>query len=134
MGVILNANGFVLPSPLPATWTGPIHGPFGGQVYEHNGLSVMISVDEMKDGKRWLHLSAARRSRLPSWEELVVVKNLFIGLERPAYQVLPKQSEYVNLHPYALHLWYCLDGDPFPEFKSDKQGAAVCAPLAVEAK
>lgn len=42
---------------------------------------------------------------LPSWEDLRRVKDIFIGREVEAYQVLPKESEYVNVHPFCLHLW-----------------------------
>ena len=80
------------------------------------GISVILSGNTEQDGKRWLHLSLARRSRLPSWEEVRLVKDLFLGKERLAVQVLPPASRYININPHCLHLWSCVDGDPVPDF------------------
>ena len=79
-------------------------------------LRVLRSVGIELDGRRWLHVSCSRASRLPSWEDLRRVKDQFIGKDAVALQVLPRQSDYVNLHPYVLHLWCCLDGDATPDF------------------
>lgn len=88
-------------------------------VNERRGLSVIVSKEEHA-GRQWLHLScvAGNRSagRMPSWEELREVKNLFLGRECLAVQVLPRESRYVNINPYCLHLWTCLDGDVVPDF------------------
>jgi hypothetical protein len=70
----------------------------------HDDLKVLHSLDFV-DGQWWDHVSVSRPSRLPSWEDLKTVKALFIGKEREAVQVLPKESEYVNMHPHCLHLW-----------------------------
>jgi hypothetical protein len=84
-----------------------------GAVYvSRHGQTVITSGNVEQDGKRWLHVSTAHPRRLPSWEELREVKDIFIGRERQAVQKFPKQSEYVNIHPNCLHLWCCLDGDP----------------------
>ena len=40
----------------------------------------------------------------------------FVGRERVALQVLPQESKYINLNPYCLHLWACLDGEAVPDF------------------
>lgn len=79
-------------------------------------LSVIVSGAVELDGKRWLHVSCAYASRLPSWEDLRMVKDLFIGPDRAAYQVLPPTAKHVNIHSYCLHLWSCVDGDPLPDF------------------
>lgn len=81
-----------------------------------DGLAVIVSQAVEQDGKRWLHVSCSRRDRLPSWEDLGDVKAAFLGDEVLAIQVLPKKSQYVNLHPFVLHLWRCLDSDPCPDF------------------
>lgn len=88
-----------------------------GKMYANDhGLKVIVSGIEI-DERHWIHVSVSRRSRLPSWGDLKAVKNIFIGPERKALQVLPAQSDYVNHHPYCLHLWHCLDGDPVPDFR-----------------
>lgn len=80
------------------------------------GLNVIVSGAFDLDGKRWLHVSCSRRDRLPSWEDLRAVKDCYIGKEKLAVQVLPQQSRYINIHPYVLHLWHCVDADPIPDF------------------
>src|SRR3990167_1384383 len=95
-------------------------GWLGDYVYRDVGgrkLTVICSARVERDGRRWMHVSCSRPSSLPTWEDLRLVKDTFIGIERKAIQVLPPQSEYVNLHPYVLHLWSCLDGDGLPDFR-----------------
>lgn len=80
-------------------------------------LLVIASGATEADGKRWIHVSLSRPSRLPSWEDVREVKDTFIGPDRKAIQVLPPKAEYVNVHRYTLHLFCCLDGDPLPDFR-----------------
>lgn len=82
----------------------------------HDAMTVIISGAREEDGKRWVHLSVARPDRLPSYHELVAVKETFIGAERKAISVFAPRSEHVNIHEYCLHLWHCVDGDPLPDF------------------
>ena len=70
-----------------------------------SGLLVLATIDTMEDGSKYLHISCSFQDRLPSWEDLRTVKDLFICEDREAFQVLPKTADYVNLHPYCLHLW-----------------------------
>lgn len=79
-------------------------------------LTVIISQKIEGDYKRWLHVSVAHQKRLPTWEELRMVKDLFIGKDKKAFQILPSEDNYVNIHPYCLHLFCCLDDDGLPEF------------------
>lgn len=58
--------------------------------------------------KPYKHISvsvAAKKMRMPTWEEMCFVKNKFFEPEEEAFQIHPKQSEYVNLQNYTLHLW-----------------------------
>jgi hypothetical protein len=93
-----------------------------GAAYRRGSLQVIFSVAKESDGEEWLHVSVCgRRGKadfyLPSWEELVRVRNDFIGADRFAYQVLAPTSEHVNIHPYVLHLWARRDGTPaLPDF------------------
>lgn len=79
-------------------------------------LSVILSGAVEQDGKRWLHLSMASPDRLPTWDELRAVKDWAIGVDTYAVQVLPPRERYVNIHPYCLHLFACVDGHPLPDF------------------
>lgn len=70
-----------------------------------NGLKVLVSQDLTDDGEHWLHVSISRENRLPSWDDLKLAKDIFIGRQNEAVQVLPADRDYVNLHPNCLHLW-----------------------------
>lgn len=101
--------------PLPPGWKAVRSPTVGAKAFlSTTGIAVMAS-DLMINGKRWYHVSASRKARMPSYEDLVWVKEVFFGEDQPAYQVFPKKSEHRNFHPFCLHLWACLDGDPFPD-------------------
>ncbi len=53
----------------------------------------------------WDHVSIAYNRRCPTWEEMCRVKDMFFREDETVVQFHPKKSEYVNLHPYCLHLW-----------------------------
>lgn len=103
---------------LPAGWR-EIRRTSDGVHMEHGASrrSVIVSVAVEEDARRWLHLSVAHPERMPTWEDLVDVKELFIGRRAYAFQVIPPRSRYVNLHPFCLHLFHCLDEPmPLPDF------------------
>ena len=62
------------------------------------------------------YVSVSRQSRLPTWRDLTECKDIFVGRDRKAIQVLPEESEYVNVHQFCLHMWHCLEGDSLPDF------------------
>jgi len=95
-----------------------IPAPAGSQrAYMKGGTLFVVVTEERHDNEWWRHASCSREDRLPSWEDLREVKKLFIGRDSKAVQVLPAESEYVNLHPYVLHLWSNLDRDLLPDFR-----------------
>ncbi|PJZ89517.1 DUF7694 domain-containing protein [Leptospira levettii] len=59
------------------------------------------------DGEGWEHVSVSiiGEKRTPTWEEMCAIKNLFWDEEDAVIQFHPPKSEYVNCHPYVLHLW-----------------------------
>ena len=68
--------------------------------YKHHKLTVIVS-----DGAGWDHVSVSLKGRCPTWAEMCFVKDLFFRDDETAVQFHPKKSEYVNNHPYTLHLW-----------------------------
>lgn len=80
-----------------------------GNIYKKwkksNTLFVVITLDTMEDGKRYIHLSMSYRDRIPDWETVKEVKNTFIGGNKDAFIYFPIESEYVNIMPFCLHLW-----------------------------
>jgi len=59
----------------------------------------------------WDHVSVSLDNRCPNWPEMNKIKNLFFGEDVTVLQFHPKKSEYVNCHPYCLHLWKRVDTD-----------------------
>ena len=53
----------------------------------------------------WEHVSVSTAVRCPTWEEMCLVKDLFWDPEDAVVQLHPPRSEWVNYHPYTLHLW-----------------------------
>ncbi len=81
------------------------------------GLKVMVSCMTELDGRGWKHVSFSHRDRLPTYEEMVKIKQIFIGSNADAIQLLPRASRHVNEHPYCLHLWSCItEPDLLPDF------------------
>lgn len=92
--------------------------PPGWRVIERRSDGVMwrvpggkraIASAEVIDGRRWAHLSLSHKARMPTWPELVHMRDMLLGDDVEAYQVAPPSSRYVNIHPNVLHLFVCLD-------------------------
>lgn len=90
-----------------------------GFVRDRDPLYVMVSGRTEGDGRRWIHVSLSHPNRCPTWATIRLVKDALLGRNRRAIQVLAPESEWVNLHPYCLHLWCCLDEDGLPDFRVD---------------
>lgn len=56
-------------------------------------------------GYGWDHVSVSFPNRTPTWEEMCEIKSMFFYPEETAWEYHPMESEYVNVHPYCLHLW-----------------------------
>ena len=82
------------------------------RVWTHGleGLVVMRSLSLVTDGSTWIHVSVSRNDRIPSWPEIMKIKNEFIGIDREAYQVLPAKQDHVNIHSHCMHLWFPIGG------------------------
>jgi hypothetical protein len=58
------------------------------------------------NGGGWEHISVTRKSgKIPTWEEMCAIKDIFFNDEEEVVQYHPKKSEYVNIHEGCLHLW-----------------------------
>jgi hypothetical protein len=64
-------------------------------------LKVMSSGRDSK----WEHVSVSTQERCPTWDEMHLVKRLFWEDSETVMQLHPPQTNYVNRHPYCLHLW-----------------------------
>ena len=59
----------------------------------------------------WEHVSVSYADRIPCWETMCQIKDLFWSPEDCVVQYHPPHSEYVNCHPNVLHLWRPLGAD-----------------------
>lgn len=105
-----------LPRVLPASYRVVETAEDGMKYMRKDHMTVIASGATELDGRKWLHVSCAHPTRLPSWKELMEVKEIFIGRDRAAIQVIPPKAKHINIHPNCLHLWCCLDGEILPDF------------------
>lgn len=56
-------------------------------------------------GGGWEHLSVSMPRNLPTWDDMCAAKDLFFEKEECCVQYHPAESDYVNIHPYCLHIW-----------------------------
>lgn len=71
-----------------------------------HGQSVFVLAS---DGLEWEHVSVSRKDRCPTWDEMCQIKAIFWDKDDCVVQFHPPKSEYVNNHPYCLHLWRPVD-------------------------
>lgn len=71
-------------------------------VIASDGVSVP---DESADLAGWEHVSVSLPTRCPTWDEMCYVKSIFWDDEDTVMQLHPPKSQWVNNHPYCLHLW-----------------------------
>lgn len=69
-------------------------------------LTVIASdgADEV-EGEHWEHVSVSTANRPPTWEEMCFVKDLFWREDEMVIQYHPAKKDYINCHPYVLHMW-----------------------------
>ena len=88
--------------------------------YDFNGLHVLVSPAKYK-GTEWLHVSFSRKSRIPDYKDIQLVRKDFIGTDKKSIMVFPDEEHYVNIAKYCLHLWYSAE-NPIPDFDVDIGG------------
>ena len=69
-----------------------------------NGRSFFVIAS---NGCGWDHVSVSPKNqkRCPTWDEMCAIKDMFFDEEETVVQYHPKKCEYINDHPYVLHLW-----------------------------
>lgn len=87
--------------------------------YENNGcfniphyrIKNYSFYTQVSDGDGWEHVSVSvgengkKQQRCPTWEEMCWIKDQFWDKDDCIIQYHPVVSEYVNMHPFVLHLW-----------------------------
>lgn len=70
-----------------------------------NGTKPKPATVVFSFGGGWEHVSVSYSNRCPTWEEMCRVKNMFWNDDECVIQYHPPKPDYVNNHPYCLHLW-----------------------------
>lgn len=68
-------------------------------------------------GGGWEHVSVTKNNgkRCPTWDEMCAIKAMFFEPDEVVMQLRPSEKDYVNIHPYCLHLWRPVGQDiPLP--------------------
>ena len=84
--------------------------------YKNNGIFKIPHVHKQRkvlyhcivsDGMGWEHVSVtlSNGNRLPTWTEMCFIKDTFWDKKDTVFQIHPAHKDYVNCHPYCLHLW-----------------------------
>lgn len=94
------------------------HGPLGSTCKDGNNGAFLVPHPTSKhltfgviasDGEGWEHVSVSFAVRTPTWKEMCFIKELFWDPEDWVVQYHPGKDAYVNVHPFALHLWRPID-------------------------
>ena len=69
-----------------------------------------VSVSLLSKPKRYFHSV----HRCPTWDEMCFIKDMFWDEDEAVMQLHPAKKDYVNNHPYVLHLWKPTTGEKIP--------------------
>lgn len=98
----------------PAMGDSPGGASYGFFVIPYRGhILRAISSGNNPDWSDWEHVSVSLEHRCPTWEEMQFVKELFWKDDEVVMQLHPAKENYINCHPYTLHLWRP-QNDPIP--------------------
>ena len=86
-----------------------IHDILCGKLKLSSGVECSFCAGWNENGMEHVSIELYAR-RLPTWEEMCEVKDIFWNDEEEVVQIHPKKSEYINITE-ALHLWRPADGD-----------------------
>lgn len=82
--------------------------------YRINDYEIRCQISDgaaMEGGDQWEHVSVTvahklrNPDRCPTWSEMCYVKTLFWHKDETVMQLHPPETDYVNMHPFCLHLW-----------------------------
>jgi hypothetical protein len=70
-----------------------------------DSLLIIASPGDANENIPWEHVSVSLKNRCPNWKEMCFVKDLFWEEEEAVMQLHPPRSQWINNHPFCLHLW-----------------------------
>lgn len=66
---------------------------------------ISSGTPDPRDAHQWEHVSVSCADRCPTWDEMCQVKELFWHDDETVLQFHPRKADYVDQHPFTLHLW-----------------------------
>jgi hypothetical protein len=80
---------------------------FGAFILQYGETAALriIANSADHDSGWWEHVSVSLPNRTPTWEEMCWVKDLFWKEDECVVQFHPPRKDYVNCHPFTLHMW-----------------------------
>jgi hypothetical protein len=101
----------------PSEWVLKSEDPYG-RTWACGDMLIVASAAIEDDNAVWVHISLSYPGKLPTWDDIKGVRNVILGSNRWAYQVLPPDDQSINIHPYCLHIWapWDEDDDLMPDF------------------
>lgn len=75
----------------------------GGKYYDSSSNKFLNFIFSYQMG--WEHLSVSMPNKMPSWDQMCKMKDIFWNKDEACVQYHPKEEDYVNNHPYCLHIW-----------------------------
>lgn len=93
------------------------------------------------NGQGWDHISVCLLDnkgkfveRTPNWDEMCEIKRLFFKTHEQTVEFHPKEEDYINDHPYVLHMWrYNVAEFPLP-LQSDYDITQVAHTMLLQKK
>ena len=86
-------------------WTSNPGDDFGAFFFRRESIRIKVIASSGSEEIPWDHVSVSTEHRCPTWAEMAWIKSLFFDDEEIAVEYHPPKSQYVNYHPYCLHLW-----------------------------
>jgi len=102
---------------------------YSGMFLTNPGLRATLIVSltwyrrQMRE-ELWKHVSLAIADRTPTWKEMEDTRIWTCGADSIAYQVHPPRREWVNDHPFVLHLFSPIEDRErhLPDFRMEIDG------------
>ena len=109
----------LLGNPLPNRFTFvDTFGP-SGRIYQdkRTGLKIIETTSpHPQSDQEWHHLSMSYPDKLPTYDEMKLVKAIFVGNGHHSLQIFPPEKKNISIHDFCLHLWTPLEYDVTPDF------------------
>lgn len=69
--------------------------------FKGRDLKVIATIEP----QGWERVTVSLSNRTPNWEEMCHIKNIFWGEDEFCIQLHPRKKDYINIHPYVLHIF-----------------------------